>query len=151
MRSPKFFAPRTMHAASTGRATARRRRGATFATWLAIACGLVAAAPLSARAATLVSPMIRADGGTFILCTATNGGTSTAHVVITRHDATGSEIAGFGSCGAGDLAPGASCFGSVSNDTAASCSFEVKGKVRAAAVLVEASTQRPILTLPATK
>jgi hypothetical protein len=84
------------------------------------------------------------------MCTATNGGTSPGQVVITGRDMSGAVNTGFNFCGP-ELAPGASCYAYIQNDTPASCSFEVRGRIRAAAVLLELPTLRPLMALPATK
>jgi len=131
-------------------ALTRRARLGRLATRLAMVLGIVAATPIGAGATTLVAPMIRADGGSFIMCTATNGGTSPGHVVITMYDVAGGVISNFDFC-TGDLAPGATCYSYAPNDTPATCSFDVRGKIRAAAVLLDVGTARPLLSAPATK
>jgi hypothetical protein len=84
-------------------------------------------------------------------CIATNGATSSGHVAITAHDQAGTEIDGYDFCGSGDLAPGASCYYYVPNDTWASCGFQVTGKIRAGAEVRDNATTRPLFAVPATK
>jgi hypothetical protein len=142
--------PLTTVATPKTAARTRRARLGRLAAHLAVVCGIVGATPIGAGAVTLVTPLVRAAGGSFIMCTATNGGTSPGQVIITARDAAGGDITGFTFCRP-ELAPGASCWAYITNDTPGSCSFEVRGKIRAAAVLLEVGTGRPVVALPATK
>jgi hypothetical protein len=117
----------------------------------AIIAGMLVTTPIVAGATTLVAPMIMSQGETFMVCVATNGGTSPGHVVITAYDQSGAVISGFNFCGSGDLAPGASCYQTVPNNTRATCSFQVSGKIRAAAEALDVGTGRPVFAVPATK
>ena len=135
---------------SRDEARTRRVRLGRLATRLAVVLGIVWATPIGAGAVTLVAPLLNANGGTLIMCTATNAGTSPAQVVITGRSETGAVNTGFNFCGS-ELAPGASCYAYIPNDTPASCSFEVRGRIHAAAVLLDSSNLRPVLALPATK
>lgn len=129
-------------------ATARRTRRSKAGRLAAVVATVLL--PLPALATTLVTPLLKSHDGTYITCMATNGGPTTAHVTVTAYDVSGTPNTGVNFCQA-DLAPGASCYAYVGNDHDASCSFDAHGKIRAAALVNDASTLRPILAIPATK
>jgi hypothetical protein len=60
-------------------------------------------------------------------------------------------VDGYDFCGSGDLAPGASCYVYVPNDSWASCSFQVTGKISASTEVRDKATTRPLFAVPATK
>ena len=108
--------------------------------------------PAAARASTLVAPMIFANNGTYVICQATNGGAQPAKVAITARDFGGSVVAPTDdTCAGGDVAPGATCFSFFDQNVQVTCTFQVKGKVRAAAALFDKSTNRPVEIVAATK
>ncbi len=117
---------------------------------LAVVAGFLAAAPTGARAGTLVAPLLYPDQNSYVVCTATNGGTTPGKVVITGRDAWGVPLQAYGqSCS--DLAPGVSCSTTFDFNKDTSCNFEVSGKIRAAASVYDNSVGRTLVAIPATK
>ena len=127
-----------------------RSRLGRRAAYLAVVTGILVAAPSGARAGTLATPLIYPDQNSYVVCTATNGGTTPGTVAITGHDQWGVDLKAYGQqCS--DLAPGVSCSVSFDFNKDAACNFIVSGKIRAIAQVYDNSTGRTVVAVPATK
>jgi hypothetical protein len=109
-----------------------------------------AAAPALAGGA-LHTPFVYANGTVQIVCTTTNVGASDAEVSIDAFDMNGAVVApAFDNCPVppATLAPGMTCFQTLSAAEDARCSFTSKAKMRASLQLLESSLIT--LAIPAT-